>query len=244
MKFKILTYNIHKGYSALGANYTLTQIKEAIQKTQTQICFLQEVIGIRNANNESDIIENQFEYLADTVWPYFSYGKNASYPKGHHGNAILSSLPIIKENNVSLTLNKYEHRGLLHLVVKDPTTNKELHLLNTHLNLRTKDRQLQIQTIGNYIDSHIKEDEPLILCGDFNDWNGKIHSVIIKELNLGECHIELGKALPKTFPSLFPIMRLDRIYFKNLKVHSADTLSGDTWTKASDHLPICAEFEL
>lgn len=243
MKLKILTYNIHKGISGFGRRYTLEIIKNAIQDTDCNICFLQEVIG-ENKNLKSGHIENQFEYLADKVWSYYSYGKNASYPKGDHGNAILSSLPIHSEHNLNLSVNKYEQRGLLHIQVQDPVSLSTIHLLNTHLNLRNPDRLKQFLSIQNYINSNINASAPLILCGDFNDWNIQIHNLLKTNLNLKEAYEEVHQKLPKTFPSLYPVAKLDRIYSRNLVVHSANTLKGDRWALISDHLPIFAEFNL
>jgi endonuclease/exonuclease/phosphatase family metal-dependent hydrolase len=46
----------------------------------------------------------------------------------------------------------------------------------------------------------------------------------------------------KTFPSVKPILAMDRIYVRGLKVHSAEILHD--WMKLSDHLGIAAELEL
>ena len=42
------------------------------------------------------------------------YGKNAMYPHGHHGNAILSRLPIRQFANHDISDHALEKRGLLH----------------------------------------------------------------------------------------------------------------------------------
>ena len=49
---------------------------------------------------------------------------------------------------------------------------------------------------------------------------------------------------PKTFPSKFPMLRLDRIYQRGFAVRSARVLRGKPWTQLSDHSPIVAELEL
>lgn len=243
MTLKVLTYNIHKGFGTLGFNYTLEQLKKNIAQAGVDICFLQEVVG-RKEDLKTGQIENQFEYIADTIWPYFSYGKNASYPKGDHGNAILSSLPIVNENNLSLTMNPYEHRGLLHIQVEHPKTHKHIHLLNTHLNLRGKDRIKQMEYIHEYIEKNISPEDIVIFCGDFNDWNQNLHQYIKKHQLMTEVHDSLDIEIPKTFPSFFPVMRLDRIYTKNIDVISATALVGGSWSKLSDHIPILAEFRI
>ncbi len=49
---------------------------------------------------------------------------------------------------------------------------------------------------------------------------------------------------PRTFPSAFPWLRLDRIYQRGFAVRSARVLRGRPWTQLSDHAPILAELEL
>ena len=49
---------------------------------------------------------------------------------------------------------------------------------------------------------------------------------------------------PKTFPSKFPMLRLDRIYQRGFAVRSARVLRGKPWTQLSDHSPIVADLEL
>ena len=48
----------------------------------------------------------------------------------------------------------------------------------------------------------------------------------------------------RTFPSAFPLLRLDRVYVRGFKIASARVLSGPTWAKLSDHAPIVAELVL
>ncbi len=102
MKMRILSYNIHKGFSIGNRDFILNDIKQALRDLNADILFLQEVLG--DHNDQKCKIPNwqtaiQFEYLADSVWPHFAYGKNAIYPEGHHGNAILSKFPITDWSN-------------------------------------------------------------------------------------------------------------------------------------------------
>lgn len=49
---------------------------------------------------------------------------------------------------------------------------------------------------------------------------------------------------PRTFPALFPWLRLDRIYQRGFAVRNARVLHGTPWTQLSDHAPIFVELEL
>lgn len=49
---------------------------------------------------------------------------------------------------------------------------------------------------------------------------------------------------PRTFPAVFPWLRLDRIYQRGFSVRHASVLHGRPWTRLSDHAPLLAELEL
>ena len=55
---------------------------------------------------------HQYEVLADGVWTQHAYGRNAVYPNGHHGNAVLSKFPIVHHENRDVSVGKHEQRGL------------------------------------------------------------------------------------------------------------------------------------
>lgn len=38
------------------------------------------------------------------MWPQFAYGRNAVYPEGHHGNAVLSKHPILAHRNLDVSV--------------------------------------------------------------------------------------------------------------------------------------------
>jgi endonuclease/exonuclease/phosphatase family metal-dependent hydrolase len=86
--------------------------------------FLQEVIGEHehHARRFADWpAMPQYEYLADTMWKH-CYGRNAVYPHGDHGNALLSRFPIRSYTNHNASVGKLEARGLLHCVLDLPAS--------------------------------------------------------------------------------------------------------------------------
>jgi endonuclease/exonuclease/phosphatase family metal-dependent hydrolase len=245
MKIRILSYNIHKGFNIGNNSFILQEIRHAIRDVNADILFLQEVIG------DHEHIKHkipdwktaiQFEYLADTVWSHFAYGKNAIYAEGHHGNAILSKFPIVDWSNQDISTNQFEQRGYLKAKIQIPEKGLELILANTHLNLTQAGRNKQ----ADLIIKDLKEvsETPWILVGDFNDWNKKIASKIWNHLHAQEAFHFLHGNFPKTFPSFFPTLSLDRFFFKGVKVVSAHTLDQGYWKKLSDHLPLLVEIEI
>src|SRR4051812_42651236 len=91
MTLKVLTLNVHKGFSALNSKFILPDLREALRTVDADLIFLQEVQGAHSGHEAQvqawpDV--PQYEYLADSVWHDFAYGRNAVYSNGHHGNAI------------------------------------------------------------------------------------------------------------------------------------------------------------
>lgn len=246
---RLLSYNIHKGFNSLGTRFVLHQIKEILQETTVDLLLLQEVVG-ENHDHSKNIknwpTEAQFEFLADSNWPHYSYGKNAVYPARHHGNAVLSKYPIIYSHNTNLTINNWEMRGLLHceIDVATPDGNQKVHLLNVHLDLLHGSRMQQLHQIVRYIQAHIRPNEKMILAGDFNDWSSLLTQHFQQLLQLKEAFQVLHGLHARSFPSFYPFLKLDRIYFRNIQPHSAKVLDHKPWSSLSDHLPLYFEFKI
>jgi endonuclease/exonuclease/phosphatase family metal-dependent hydrolase len=245
MKLRILSYNIHKGFTIGNRDFILEQIRLALREMNADILFLQEVLG-DHQDKKCRIPEwktaIQFEYLADTVWPHFAYGKNAVYPEGHHGNAILSKFPIVDWTNFSISTNRFEQRGLLKAKVKIPEIDREILLANTHLDLTQNGRNLQTDMLVKYM--KMEQDLPWVLVGDFNDWNKKISPRIEQTLGAKEVFRSVHGKYPATFPSFFPMLSLDRVFVHNLTPVKAVALTDSHWKNLSDHLPLYVELDL
>lgn len=229
---KVLSFNIHKGMGWGRRKLTLPQIKIHIHDLHPDIIFLQEIRG------------SQFKFLNSKIWPHFSYGKNAVYQKGNHGNAIISKFPIDFTVNIDLTTRRYERRGMLHAIVKLPHHHKNLHLLCVHLGLLAKDRHKQLEMMVNYIRDNIPLTEPIILGGDFNDWKCYASKPLTKKLGLHEAFLHAHKSYAKTFPAWMPLLKLDRIYYRGLEVNAANRLNHKPWRSLSDHLAIVASLKI
>ena len=55
-------------------------------------------------------------------------------------------------------------------------------------------------------------DAPLIIAGDFNDWRHKANRLLVDELGVVEVFEAVRGRPARTFPSVMPVFRLDRIY--------------------------------
>jgi len=240
---KVMTINTHKGFTSFNRRFVLPELREAISATGVDLVLMQEVLGEHSAWAEkfkANWPQNtQYEYLAETVWPEYSYGKNAVYPEGHHGNAVLSKHPIKSWNNVDIASGDAEQRGLLHNVVDVGSDYSPLHVICTHFSLREADRLNQVTALIDYAAS-LPKDEPLVIGGDFNDWTLSGHRKILKA-GFGEAYSQVYGKPCRSFPAVFPILRLDRIYIRGIRSLAPTVLPSKPWSHLSDHRPLVAE---
>ena len=67
----------------------------------------------------------------------------------------------------------------------------------------------------------VPDGAPLIIAGDFNDWRSKGDRALTEALGCVEVFEHVNGRPARTFPSLMPVFRLDRIYARGLKVVDA-----------------------
>lgn len=244
--FRALTLNIHKGFTSFNRRFMLHELRDAIRKSHADVVFLQEVQGEhseRESQHDAWPDASQYEFLADEVWQDFAYGRNAVYTEGHHGNAILSKFPIERWDRVDISTNRVERRGHLYCRLTVPDVGETLHCICLHLGLSAVSRRKQLGMVAEYVNTHVPTEEPLVIAGDTNDWTGAPSRGFIKRLGLCEVS-SVSKGLPApTFPARFPMMRLDRMFVRNLDVVTTTVLNQSDWRKLSDHLPITADLE-
>jgi len=246
-RLKVLSLNIHKGFSTDNRRFVLGDLREAIRGVGADLVFLQEVQGEHHHHQQRvpdwpD--ESQYEYLADQIWSDFAYGRNSVYPHGHHGNALLSKFPIQKWQNLDVSANRLDNRGILWCEVGVPGPgSRVIHTFCVHFGLLVKFRKYQLDCLKEILRG-LRSEDAIIVSGDFNDWNYKIGRYHENELGLTECFQFLQKSYARTFPSFFPLFRLDRTYVRGFDIESAHVLHQGHWNRLSDHLPIESQLRL
>jgi endonuclease/exonuclease/phosphatase family metal-dependent hydrolase len=281
---RVVSYNIHKGRSALGNRESLSDLRLGLYGLRADLLVLQEVQG-RNERRFS--LDAQHESLGAALHMNTAYGCNAVRSRTDHGNALLSRFPIVSQENQDISDHPLEQRGLLHVQIR--VEDRFVHCLVVHLGLFTGGRSRQVGALVDRIKRLVPAEEPLLIAGDFNDWNNRLAPLFVQQLGLFEVfavapqappvrphklrnsvrqisnslrHLpgpvpragmvrELGNngaprltPPPRTFPAVFPWLRLDRIYQRGFAVRNARVLQGAPWTQLSDHAPLFAELEL
>ncbi len=244
-RFTVLTLNTHKGFSSFNRRFVLHELREAVRSVGADVVLLQEVIGSHSTfavRHPTWPATPHYEFLADTIWRDFAYGRNAVYTEGHHGNALLSKFPIVRYENHDVSVGRHEERGLLHCVLQLPGQNRDLHVICVHLGLREVHRRLQIDSLGELIRQGVPADAPLIVAGDFNDWRGRGHRRLL-DCGLREAFADAAGKPARSFPARWPLLRLDRVYYRNATLSQPRVLSALPWRRLSDHAALTVEVQ-
>jgi endonuclease/exonuclease/phosphatase family metal-dependent hydrolase len=220
------------------------ELRDRLRELNADILFLQEVQGehsrhVLRYDNYPDL--PQQEFIAEHNWPYHAYGQNAVYKEGHHGNAILSGYPIVRWENQDVSAHRFESRGLLHCEIAWPGMDFPLHCFCVHFGLFQRGRKMQFLALVERIKRLVEAEDPLIIAGDFNDWNNHASSFLAQELQVREV-FDTGAGVPaRSYPARLPLLRMDRIYVRGLSVNHSEV---HAWKKISDHAALSASLVL
>jgi endonuclease/exonuclease/phosphatase family metal-dependent hydrolase len=238
----VVTYNIHKGLSQFNRRLVLHEIRERLGSLESDVAFLQEVQGKHETHARRHVswpAIGQHEFLTHEG-SHSVYGMNAVYQDGHHGNAIVSRHPIPVWENIDVSHHSLESRGLLHCEIEVEGWKERLHCINVHLGLWARSRRFQLGWLVDRIRESVPKRGPLVVAGDFNDWQKKASDILRAELGLHEVFEQLEGRPARSFPAQMPFLRLDRIYVRDLNVAGVQRLVGSPWSRLSDHVALAA----
>lgn len=236
---RIATYNIHKGVQGVWrmSRLEIGNLGLAIEQLDADIVCLQEV---RKMNlREQARFANwpavpQAEYLAPEGYEPV-YHTNAVTKYGEHGNALLSRWPVLRSQQRDISDHKLEQRGILHAEVD--VAGHPVHVLVVHLGLIHISRIRQVEMIRDFVREELPPSAPVVVAGDFNDWGEQTGAIF-----LAEGFRQFAEGNHFTFPSLLPVVQLDRIFVRGLVPRGMFVPRGKIWWRMSDHLPLVAEF--
>ena len=161
----------------------------------------------------------------------------ASYPGRHM--SMESIYEYGSRAGVWRILREFEKRGLLHCRIELPE-GPAAHCVCVHLSLFGYSRRRQMMALADYLDRMADITAPLIIAGDFNDWNNRASHHLAQQLGLTEVFSGRNGAPCRSFPAALPMFRLDRIYVRGFKVHHTEVHHGYPWSAISDHAALSA----
>jgi endonuclease/exonuclease/phosphatase family metal-dependent hydrolase len=240
MKFRILSYNIHKGIGGVDRRYCPERIVETIEHYSPDIALLQEVDeGVPRSESHC-----QVEMMALAMgFRHHAFQRNVRLKIGHYGNAILSRFPLTQVDTVDLTVPLKKRRQALvaSVSVHYQGHSRTLTLANVHLGLAGFERKSQLnRLLGHSLMSCHHKNSPILIGGDFNDVWGNLG----KHIMFPAGFTSAGEAI-HTFPATLPLRPLDRIFIRGaVLVHHAFAGHTRLAKQASDHLPLVVDLEL
>jgi endonuclease/exonuclease/phosphatase family metal-dependent hydrolase len=240
---RVMTYNIH---SCLGMDGKIRpeRVARVINHCDPDIVAVQEIDAHRPRSGGHD----QAEVIADHLRMTHVFHTMLEEEKERYGIAIFARMPfkVVKLAHLTNASRRpfREARGAIWVTLE--LGGRTLNFINTHFGLGwTERREQAAELLGENWLGGIGDDEPVILCGDFNSGP---RSEVFRRLRSrfrDAQTVAQGHRPRPTFSSLKPLLRLDHVFVSShFVVRSVDLPDTPTARVASDHLPLCVELQL
>lgn len=242
LKLRVMTYNI-QSCRGLDGKVRPERVARVINEFDPDVVAIQEVDSHRPRSGHQD----QPGRIAEHLRMEHAFHAMLEEEEECYGIAVFSRFPfeIIRSDLLTPAGSRREARGAIWLRIL-PAGKPPFHFINTHFGLGRGERRRQAEALlGPDWLGGIPENEPVVLCGDFNSSpRSKIYRSTVKRLTDVWRTPGIGAPRPG-FPSMKPLLRLDHIFVSaQFSVKSVEVLQTWNAAVASDHLPLCAELTL
>jgi endonuclease/exonuclease/phosphatase family metal-dependent hydrolase len=221
---RVLTWNVHS-FVGRGGVRDLEAIAAVIERAAPDVCALQEI----DARIEIPGIDDPFSYFSSR-WGWTSLAaRTVMSESGHYGHLLTSRWPLELVSVEDLSEPRREPRHALIAKIEAPFG--EVSVMSAHLGLSPLERRRQLARLRRAVAA--LGPQPIIALGDFNDV--RLRGIAERSL----CPPLAPAPAAATYPSVFPIFPLDRIWcarpLEVLEVHALRHAR-----RLSDHLPLLA----
>ena len=224
---RVMTWNIHGGVGTDG-RFDLTRVVETIARHHPDVVALQEVDSRRTLAPA----RSAFAVLREAIGDHGVEARSIIAPDGEYGQMVLSRWPLGATQIHDITHAKREPRRAIEVEILAP--GGTLRLVAAHFGLTIRERRQQAQRLVAIARRH---PTTTVMLGDFNEWFWP-----------ASLRGALGRELPArtryaTFPSWYPLFRLDRIFCWPPGAMRASFVDRDA-RRVSDHLPVIADIAI
>ena len=237
-----MTYNVHRCVGTDG-RLDVRRVAEVIAESEPDIVALQELDVGRARTRGVD----QAHAIAELLGMRFRFHPALKVEEELYGDALLTAYPerLIKAGPLPglPALPRLEPRGAVWAAIM--VDGVELNVVNTHFGLLAREQQGQADALmGPEWLGALTELDTTILLGDFNATSTSVaHRRMTGRLADAQRRVT-GRKLP-TFPSLFPMLRIDHVFVgKRIEVLRVDVPGSPLARAASDHLPLVVDFKV
>lgn len=227
---RVATYNIHECVGTDGA-CDPDRVAAVLAELDADLVGLQEVASRPGAHTSS----RQLEYLAAATGMWLVTGPTLRRRGGDYGNGLLTRFPAESVRRHDLSVAGVEPRGALD--VELTLEGIPARVLVTHLGLGRWERARQAAWLAELLDE--RDHHLTLVLADLNEW-----------LPLGAALRRLRRTLgrppasPRTFPSRFPALALDRVWAAPSEaLRTVERVASPLARRASDHLPVVASVD-
>jgi endonuclease/exonuclease/phosphatase family metal-dependent hydrolase len=235
---RVLTYNVH---SCRGTDWRHdpARIAEVIAACAPDVIALQELDVGRARTGGID----QAEVIAEHLKMRAHFHPALHVEEEKYGDAILTALPSRLVRAAALP-SIGEPRGAIWVEVE--VAGQKLQTINTHFGLKRRERTDQAAALlgPDWLGQDRCRDNPTLFVGDLNAVpSSPVYGLLARQLRAAQ---PTGAGRPKaTFPSRFPLLRLDHIFSNDrLQVKGIEVIDTPLARRASDHLPLLAHVRL
>jgi endonuclease/exonuclease/phosphatase family metal-dependent hydrolase len=224
----------------MDRRYRPARIIETLQRYEPDVVLLQEVDdGVPRSHGD-----RQVDLLGDALgFRHRAFQQNVKLRKGGYGNAILSRFPLSDVQSLDLTVPMKKRRQALivHCRLHDEEHTRTVLICNLHLGLAGFERSMQLRRfLRSSALLHADPHTPVIAGGDFNDVYGSLGRRLLEPEGFTPAVHRV-----RTFPALMPLRPLDWVYYRgDVTLLSSFASHTAVARRASDHLPIVAEFNV
>lgn len=224
--FVVASYNIHRGIGMDGRRDP-GRIAEVVREIEADIVGLQEVDSGRGGGSRLAQIED----LAALSGYHVTPGPTILRDDRRFGNLLLTGERVRETRRLDLSLPGREPRGAIDADLD--VDGMPLRVIVTHLGLKPVERRAQVRRLLDILKE--ERDRLTIILGDINEW-------LPGSRPLRWMNRVLGRSpAPRTFPSMFPLLALDRIWvWPRRALLALCTHKTPLARVASDHLPVKA----
>ena len=240
MRFRVMTYNVHRCVGADGAE-DASRVAHVVAHHKPDVVCLQEIVV---AARDEDETEQPAALAGALGMRHGAVGLNCERRRGVYGNMTLARFPVEEHENLDLTLRFHVPRGGLYTRLRLPN-HATLHVVNVHLGLGGHERPSQMRRVFERIGEVARKDDAVVVLGDVNDWRNRLVRGPVRAAGFRCITGDVTDAGPPTFPSRAPLGAIDKIFVAGpVRVHGVHVSRLALARVASDHLPVLADLEV
>lgn len=238
-RIRLATYNAHACVGTDGMT-SIERIAEVIGSLSADVIAVQELVITGEPGGPGD----QPAALSATLRMHCTFSATVVARGRRYGHALFSRWPVTAVRDSPLPTvsgSLLERRSALRASLA--VGGRELAIVSTHLGLDRRERLLQARALRGAWGRNAGR-RPFVLCGDLNCLPGsRAYRTLATGLRDVQ-RIDDRRALP-TFPSVFPLLRIDHVLISEGVACSSVFVARARWIRrASDHLPVVATLDL